>query len=171
MDSFTTELFSHAYSQFFPNNSPSSFTNFLPGQVILDRHWEVAISEVSYPSMYQNITEGKFMFYDDKLSKTTEAYYRNPGLLSSITDILEAMNTLIQERNNHRDTCITVKVNRVTQKMKVNLATEESSPATFSTDLGPTFGGDVGNDSEYSWVGTVRMNQHLPTIMFASTHS
>ena len=49
------------------------------------------------------------MFHDEKLSKTTEAYYLEPGLYFSITDIVEAMNTLIQERNNHRDTCITIK--------------------------------------------------------------
>ena len=52
------------------------------------------------------------MFYDDKLSKRRKAYYLQPGLYSSITDIVEAMNTLIQERNNHRDTCITIEVSR-----------------------------------------------------------
>ena len=78
----------------------------------------VAISESSFPSMYQNVTEGKIMFYDEKLSKTTEAYYSEPGLFSSITDIVKATNTLIQETNNHRDTCITIKVSRVTQKSK-----------------------------------------------------
>ena len=87
------------------------------------------------------------MFYDEKLSKTTEAYYLEPGLYSSITDNVEAMNTLIQERNNRRDTCITIKVSRVTQKVKVYLANEESSLAIFSTDLGHIFGGDVRNDS------------------------
>ena len=87
------------------------------------------------------------MFYDEKLSKTTEAYYLESGLHSSITDILEAMNTLLQEKNNHRDTCITIKVSRVTQKVKVYLANEESSLAIFSTDLGPIFGGDVRNYS------------------------
>ena len=96
--------------------------------------------------MYENVTEGKFILYDEKLSKTTEAYYHEPGLSSSITDILEAMNTLIQERNNHRDTCITIKVGRVTQKVKVYLANEESSLTIFSTDLGHIFGGDVRND-------------------------
>ena len=74
------------------------------------------------------------MFYDEKLFKTTEAYYFEPGLYSSITNIVEAMNTLIQERNNHRDTCITIKVSRVTQKVKVCLANEEPSLAIFSTD-------------------------------------
>ena len=96
--------------------------------------------------MYQNVTEGKFMFYDEKLSKTTEANYLEPGLHSSITDIVEAMNTLIQERNNHRDACITIKVSRVTQKVMVYLANEESSLAFFKTDFGHMFGGDVRND-------------------------
>ena len=147
MDSFTVELVSNETSQLFPNNTLSSVTNFLPEQVILNGQWEVAISEISYPSICQNVTEGKFMFYDEKFSKTTEAYYLEPGLYSSITDIVEAMNTLIQERNNHRDTCITIKVSRVTQKVKVYLANEESSLASFSTDLGHIFRGDVRNDS------------------------
>ena len=101
MESFTIELVSNASLQHFPSNTLSSFTNFLPEQVNLDGQWEVAISEFSYPSLYQNVTEGKFMFYDEKLSKTTKAYYLEPGLYSSITDIVEAMTTLKQERNNH----------------------------------------------------------------------
>ena len=146
MDSFTIELVSKASSQLFRNNTLSSFTIFLPEQVKLDGQKEVAISEIFYPSTYQNVTEGNFLFYDEKLSKTTEAYYLEPGLYSCITDIVEAMNTLIQERNNHRDYCIPVKVSRVTQKLKVYLAHEESSLAIFSTNLGHIFGGDVRND-------------------------
>ena len=65
---------------------------------------EVAISEISYPSMYQNVTEGKIIFYDEKLSKTTEAYYLEPGLYCSITDIVEAMNTLIHEKETTTET-------------------------------------------------------------------
>ena len=163
MDSFTIELVSNASSQLFPNNTLSSFTNFLPEQVNLDGQWEVAISEISHPSMYQNVTEGKFMFYDEELSKTTEAYYLEPGLYSSITDIVEAMNTLIQERNNHRDTCITIKVSRVTQKVKVYLANEESSLAIFSTDLGHIFGGDVRKDSGILMRGK---EPHEPTFAY-----
>ena len=51
MDSLTIELVSNASSNLFPNNTLSSFTSFLPEQVILDGQWEVAISEISYPSM------------------------------------------------------------------------------------------------------------------------
>ena len=53
MDSFTKELVSNVPWKLFPNNTLSSPTNFLPEQVNLEGQWEVAISEISYPSMYQ----------------------------------------------------------------------------------------------------------------------
>ena len=103
------------------------------------------------------------MFYHDKLSKTTEAYYLEPGLYSSITDIVEAMNTIIQEKNKHRGTCITIKVSRVTQKVKVYPANEESSLAIFSTDLGHISGGDVRNDLGILMCGK---GPHEPTFAY-----
>ena len=95
--------------------------------------------------MYQNITEGYFKFFDEKLSKTTSTYSIEPGLYNSITDIVEAMNTLIQERNNHKETCITVKVSRRTEKVVIMLANDTSCLAFCSTDLGHIFGNNVGN--------------------------
>ena len=80
MDSFTIELVSNASGELFPNNTLSSFTNFLPEQVNLEGQWVVAISEISYPSMYQNITEGYFKFFYEKLSNSTSTYNLEPGL-------------------------------------------------------------------------------------------
>ena len=117
MDSFTMELVSKASVELFPNNTLSFLTNFLPQQVNLEGQWEVAISEVSYLSRYQNITKGKLKFFEEKLSKSTSTYNLEPGLYTSITDIVEAMNTLIQEINNNIETCITVKVSRRTPKI------------------------------------------------------
>ena len=103
MESFTIELVFNASGELFPDNSLSSFTNFLPGQVFLEGQREVAISEISYPSMCQKITEGCFKFFDEKLSKSTSTYNPEPGLYTSITDNVEAMNTLIQERQPQRN--------------------------------------------------------------------
>ena len=91
MESFTIELVLNASAQLFSDNTLSSFTNFLPEQLNLNGQWEVAISEISHPSMYQNVTEGKFMFFDEKLSKSSEFNYLEPGLYPSITDIVEAI--------------------------------------------------------------------------------
>ena len=69
MDSFTIQLVSNASGELFPDNTLSSFTNFLPEQLNLEGQWEVAISEIPYPSMYQNITGGYFKFFDEKFFK------------------------------------------------------------------------------------------------------
>ena len=145
MDSFTIELVSNASGELFPDNTLGSFTNFLPEQVNLEGQWEVAISEISYPSMYQNITEGKYKFFDEKLSKSTSTYNLEPGLYTSITDIVEAMNTLIQERNSHNETFITVKVSRRSQKVVIIPANDTSGLAFCNTDLGHNFGSNVRN--------------------------
>ena len=95
--------------------------------------------------MYQNIKEGNFKFFDQKRSKSTWTYNLEPGLYTAIRDIVEAMNSLIQERNNQNDTCITVKVSRRTQKVVIMLADDTSGLAFCSTYLGHIFGNKVGN--------------------------
>ena len=109
--------------------------------------------------MHQNITEGIFKFFDEKLWKSTTTCNLEPGLYSFITDIAEAMNTLIQERNNHTKTCITVNVSRRIQK-KVNMfANDTSSLAFCSTNLGHNFGNNVGNEIG---VLVIRKDPHEP---------
>ena len=54
------------------------------------------------------------------------------------------MNTLIQERHNHSENCITVKVSRTRQKVEIYLANEISGLALISMDLGHDFGTSVG---------------------------
>ena len=84
-----------------------------------------------------------------------ETLQNNTGLLSLTRTVFlhnwhcgsyEYSHTRKKQRNNHRDTCITIKVSTVTQKVKAYLANKESGLAIFSTDLGHIFGADVGND-------------------------
>ena len=55
MDSLTIELVSNASFNCYPNNSLSSFTNFLSEQIHLKGEWEVAISEKPFfvPKRYR----------------------------------------------------------------------------------------------------------------------
>ena len=94
--------------------------------------------------MYQITTEEKFKFFDEKLSKLTSTYNIEAGLYTSNTGIVEAMNTLIQEKNNQIESCITVRVSRRTQKVVIMLASDTSGLAFCSTDLGQLFGNIVG---------------------------
>ena len=86
------------------------------------------------------------MFFDERLSKSSEFYYLEPGLYPSIRDIVEAMNTLIQERHNNSENCITVKVSRRTQKNEIYFANERSGLPFFSTDLGNISRNNDGNE-------------------------
>ena len=146
MESLTIEFVSNASGELFPDNALSFFTNFLLEQLNLEGQGKVAISEKSYPSMYQKITEGKFKLFDEKLSKSKSTYNLEPGLYTSITDIVQAMNRLIQERINHNEACITVTVSRRTQKVVIMLANDTSGLAFCSTDLSHIFGNIVGNE-------------------------
>ena len=89
---------------------------------------------------------GKNYVFDKKFSKLSELYYLEPGLYPPITNIVEAMNTLIQERHNHSENCITVEVSRRTQKHEIYLANERYGLAFFSMDLGHIFGSNVENE-------------------------
>ena len=74
----------------YPNNSLSSFTNFLPKQIHLKGEWEVAISEISHPSLHQNVPEGKFTFVDGRESSEEKIKIVpmniEPGFYPSIVD-------------------------------------------------------------------------------------
>ena len=99
MNFFTIELVSNASFNCYLNNSLNSFTNFLPEQIHLKGEWEVAISEVSYPFLYQNATEGKFTFVDGRESSEEKRKIVpmniEPGLYPSVVDIVVAMNNKI----------------------------------------------------------------------------
>ena len=73
------------------------------------------------------------------------------------------MNTLIQKRRNHSESCITVKVSRRTQKLEIYLANEISGLAFFSMDLGDIFGSNVGDE-----IGLMlkREGPHKPEIAY-----
>ena len=113
--------------------------------------------------MYQNVMEGKFTFFDKNFPKLSEFYYLEPGLYPSITDIVEAMNILIQERHNHSENCIKVKVSRRTQKVDIYLAKEGSGLAFLTTDMGHIFESNVGNEFR---VGLRGKGPHKPEFAY-----
>ena len=47
MNSFTVELVLNASFGWYPNNTLSSFTIFVPEQINLEGEWEIAVTELS----------------------------------------------------------------------------------------------------------------------------
>ena len=150
MDSFTIELLSNASFNCYPNNSLSSFTNFLPEQIHLKGEWEVAISEISYPSLYQNVTEGKFVFVDGRESpeekRKIQPMHVEPGLYPSIVYIVVAMNDKVRKRigaQKYEYNGIYVSVDKITQKVAIHLPEDQSVFIIQSADLSHIFGCDL----------------------------
>ena len=146
MDSLTIELVSNASRELFPDKTLSffyklftrasklggpkgggNFRNILPINVPKYNRGE---SQVFFIRNFQNLRQ----------PTVSNLVYTLP------THIVEAMNTLIQERNNHNETCITVKVSRRTKKVVIMLANDSSRLAFCSNDLGHIFGNNVGNE-------------------------
>ena len=69
-----------------------------------------------------------------------------PGLYPSITVMVDAIYTLSQERNNHSENCIIVKVSRITQNVDIYFEKEGYGLAFLIIDLGHNFSSNVGNE-------------------------
>ena len=69
MDSFTVELVSKASEEIFPNNTLSSFTNFLPEEVNLEGQWELVILEKNLPIIVPKSDGGKIQVFGRKFFK------------------------------------------------------------------------------------------------------
>ena len=102
-----------------------------------------------------------------KLSKTSEFHYVEPLLYFSIRDIVEAMNTLSQERHNHNESFILVKKSRSTQKNGIYLANQRYGLAFFCMDLGHNLGAMQAMSLECCWEERDLINQNLLTALSA----
>ena len=150
MDSFTIELVSNASLNCYPNNSLCSFKSYLQEQKHLKGEWEVAFSEVTYPSLYRNVTEEKLIFIDGRENPEEKSKIQpmhiEPGLSPSIVDIDVAMNDKVRKRigaQKYEYNGINVSENKITQKIAIHLPEDQSVFIIQSADLSHIFGCDL----------------------------
>lgn len=60
IEEFTMNLISNASMETFPGNTLSSFTTLLPTPIQLSGEWQVALVEIAWPNVVQNVTVGEF---------------------------------------------------------------------------------------------------------------
>ena len=95
-----------------------------------------------YPSLYQNITEGKFFYLDEATpdTKPSDYYTLDPGLYPSISHIVNEMNRKFPEREKYETTPNKLHVNKITQRISLSLPNQNSLLFIFSADLRHVFG-------------------------------
>ena len=64
----------------------------------------MAITELSYPSLYQNITDGNFFYLDAATpdTKPSDFYTIDAGLYPSISDVVTEMNKKFRKEKSMR---------------------------------------------------------------------
>ena len=148
MDNFIVELVSNASSSIYPDNTLASFTNFLPEQLYLDGDWEVALLEITYPALYNNITEGKFWYVPQRstskksnneetreaLNESYESVTILPGMYLSLDEIFQSMNDALRLRN-RQSVELKWKVDSITRHCEIELASDKSQLVFASQDL------------------------------------
>ena len=150
MKSFTLELVSNASAHFCKTIHSASLQTFCWTRKI--RRGNEGLQFRKYPThQCTKMWEGKLMFFDTKPSNSTEFNYLELCLCPSITDIVGTMNTLLQGRHNHIESCITVQVYRKLQKIHIYPANGASGLAFFSTDLGLFLRATSAINFEFCW--------------------
>ena len=130
-----------------------------------------AISEISYPSLYQQVTEGKFTFIGGRESpeekRKIQPMHIEPGLYTSIVDIVVAMNDKVREcigAQKYEYNGIDVSVDKITQKIDFHLNEDQSVFIIQSADLSHNFGCDL----EQNQTGVImkRKGPHYPQYSY-----
>ena len=147
----------------------SFFINFLPEQLNLEGHWVLAILEMSYLSMYQDIIEGNIEFSGTKLAKSSEFYYLEHGLYPSITDTVETINSLSRKTRSQWELYHSLSVSKNAKNWELPCKWRIWSCIFrfFGTDLGHIFGSN--NRNEFG-VMLRRKGPHKPEVAYDIVH-
>ena len=97
-ESFTRELFSNASVKIYSDNTLASFRTALPAGVVLVGSWEVALSDVVYPIIFNNVVEGKFDFHWPPKKKWAQGCEIAAGRYQRVSQILLVKEQAIKER-------------------------------------------------------------------------
>lgn len=99
-NSFTIYLISTASMDIFPDNTISSFRNFLKEPLKLEGDWRVALSEITFPSNIKNVTDGTIYYYDGKNVSSNEATVLSKATIpegehKSVDRLLESIDMIL----------------------------------------------------------------------------
>ena len=123
------------------------------------------------PSLYQNVTEGKFTFIDGTESveekRKVQPMHIEPGRYPSIVDIVVAMNEKFGKRiaaQKKEYNVIYVSLDKITEKIAIQLPEDQSVFIILSADLSHNFGCDL----EQNRTGVLRKGKrpHHPQFSY-----
>ena len=124
----------------FPNNTVSEYRVGLPETISLTGEWEVALTEIHYPHTWNNVHGNfwnRFYLRNQELEGMWEAMITPPGHYSSIEDMLQTMNELVNNEKRLKDD-VKFSYNTLTRKVTVQL---QNNTEIYFGDVGYVLGG------------------------------
>ena len=97
--SSTINLVSNASMSRFPDNMIAKFTTVLPQSLVLHGKWEVALMELSWPGLLENVTEGLFSYQlnrdeQNRVTSTQETVVERPRFGNGMVSMYVPRNLL-----------------------------------------------------------------------------
>ena len=123
----------------FPNNTVSEYRVGLPETISLTGEWEMALTEIHYPHTWNNVHGNfwnRFYLRNQELEGMWEAMITPPGHYSSIEDMLQTMNELVNNKERFKDD-VKFSYNTVTRKVTVQL---QNNTEIYFGDVGYVLG-------------------------------
>ena len=76
-DSFTVTLVSSASMNIFSENSLANFKNLLNEEINLQGEWKVALTEITFPTHINNVTDTKLIYYKKDKVRASQKIYKD----------------------------------------------------------------------------------------------
>lgn len=154
-DLFTVNLISSASMEYYPDNKLSKFRTVLPMKNGLDLSsgaWEVALSEIVFPAMMNNITDGgEFRFRNYVGDDSIPSQKIGNGSYRSVADVMDAMMDKYSPHYRTLGSLWTYSVNPVTRILSIKLNNQTAYLEIISNDLSTMLG--IPNNGQRLGVG------------------
>ena len=106
MEQFSVDLVSNAsiLDKRFPNNTTTSFSNYLSQPINLIGNWKCGLTKICVPFLFNNLTEGKFKIHPTPTSRYAFNWTRDidcsiTGQFSTFEEIVAALNQEVSTRS------------------------------------------------------------------------
>ena len=169
VEEFYVTLPSNSSSAYYPDNTLSDFTTKLFKPIDLTGEWEVALTEISFPHSFYNITEpfNRILYSGNGSPHNVKTFNIPPGYYHDLKELFLTMHDMMDDLGQRN---IKLTLNKNTQKVKVKL--DGGAFIEFRAELAAMLG-FVGNGPE-KLVSVRHLNTHdaeLPIDLNAGMYS
>ena len=120
VEEFYVTLPSNSSGAYYPDNTLSDFTTKLFKPIDLTGEWEVALTEISFPHSFYNITEpfNRILYSGNGSLRNVKTFNIPPGYYHDLKELFLTMHEMMDELGQRN---IKLTLNKNTQKVKVKL--------------------------------------------------